>query len=219
MSRLVRRRLALAVAALALLAGGTAAALGAGGGTGAKVRQHSHRAGHPSLLSVASRYLGISAVQLRAQLQSGKSLAQVAEATPGHTASGLTAALVAARSAHLSARIATVVNRRGSTRRALRKHARRSVRAAALSYLGLTRAELRSKLHGGSSLAQIADATPGRSAAGLIDRIVASVAHTGDARATKGSAGSSQAKRRARIRERVSAAVMRRHHSAAKPSR
>ncbi len=73
MSRLLKRRLALLVALLALLAGGAAVALGAGGSSPTK-GAHAHGAGHPSLLSVASSYLGIPPTQLRAQLQSGKSL-------------------------------------------------------------------------------------------------------------------------------------------------
>jgi len=45
--------------------------------------------------------------------------------------------------------------------------------AAAASYLGLTTAELETKLESGKTLAQIADATSGKSAAGLIDALVA----------------------------------------------
>jgi len=45
-------------------------------------------------------------------------------------------------------------------------------RAAAARYLGLTRSQLRSKLRGGQTLAQIANATPGKSAKGLIEALV-----------------------------------------------
>jgi hypothetical protein len=44
---------------------------------------------------------------------------------------------------------------------------------AAATYLGLTPAELKTQLQSGKTLAQIADATSGKSAAGLIDALVA----------------------------------------------
>ncbi len=126
---------------------------------------------------------------------------------------------MAARSAHLGARIATVVNQPGGARRASKSLPRTSARVIALSYLGLTRAKLRSKLHSGSSLAQIADETPGRSAAGLIDAIVAGIAtHAiSHGNGVGHRVAGTQAARVARIRARVSAAVQRKHH-AVKPS-
>ena len=45
--------------------------------------------------------------------------------------------------------------------------------AAAATYLGLTQAELQTALQSGKTLAQIANATDGKSAAGLIDALVA----------------------------------------------
>jgi hypothetical protein len=47
-------------------------------------------------LSSASTYLGVSASQLLTQLQAGKTLAQIANATSGKSAAGLIAAMVAA---------------------------------------------------------------------------------------------------------------------------
>jgi hypothetical protein len=47
-------------------------------------------------LSTAASYLGLTEAQLRAQLQSGKSLADIAKATPGKTVAGVEDALVAA---------------------------------------------------------------------------------------------------------------------------
>jgi hypothetical protein len=47
-------------------------------------------------ISAAANYLGLSEAQLRAQLASGKSLADVAKATSGKTVSGLEDAIVAA---------------------------------------------------------------------------------------------------------------------------
>ncbi len=54
------------------------------------------------------------------------------------------------------------------------------------SYLGLTRAQILSQLKAGKTLAQIANATPGRSATGLVDAIVAAVKTKLDARAKAG---------------------------------
>jgi hypothetical protein len=212
MSRLLRRRLAFAVAAVALLAGGAAAALGASGGHPRKA-VHARRAGRPSLLSVAAGYLGTSPTLLRAQLQSGKSLAQVAQASPGHSVSGLTAALLAARSTHLSQRITALVERTGATKPTSHTHTRPSARAAAASYLGLSRNRLRSQLHAGRSLAEIATATPGHSAAGLIDAIVAGITKRTSHEAAGHPTKSNQAARLAHIRERVSAVVARTHHA------
>ncbi len=50
---------------------------------------------------VAAQYLGISQATLRGELQSGKSLAQVASATPGKSVEGLKAAIMAAAKARL----------------------------------------------------------------------------------------------------------------------
>ena len=44
--------------------------------------------------------------------------------------------------------------------------------SAAATYLGLTESELRTKLEGGKTLAQIANATDGKSAGGLVDALV-----------------------------------------------
>jgi hypothetical protein len=50
---------------------------------------------------VAAQYLGISQATLRSELQSGKSLAQVASATQGKSVEGLKAAIMAAAKARL----------------------------------------------------------------------------------------------------------------------
>jgi hypothetical protein len=72
------------------------------------------------------------------------------------------------RSTH--ARLAHAHADRGSRRSA---HSRTvGKRAIAAGYLGLTRAQLRAKLRSGQTLAQIANATSGKSAAGLIAALV-----------------------------------------------
>jgi len=50
--------------------------------------------GRAALAGVASRYLGISPETLSHERQSGKSLAQIAESTPGKSVAGLKAAIV-----------------------------------------------------------------------------------------------------------------------------
>jgi hypothetical protein len=55
---------------------------------------------------VTRSYLGITAKQLQQQRRSGKSLADVANATTGKSAAGLIDALVGARKADLAAAVA-----------------------------------------------------------------------------------------------------------------
>ena len=62
------------VAVLAVLAGATTAIVMAA--------QPSHH-GHRSTLATAAGYLGVSQQQLRSELSSGKSLAQIANSTSG----------------------------------------------------------------------------------------------------------------------------------------
>jgi hypothetical protein len=126
-------------------------------------------------LQTAAAYLGITPAQIKQELQSGKTLAQLASSS-GKSEAGLIAALVAARrarlakiSANLDRRVAAEVNR-------VHGHgvaARHGARAAVRNYLGLTPAQLRGQLRAGRTLAQIAGATPGKSAAGLVAAIVA----------------------------------------------
>lgn len=219
MSRLTKRRLALLTALLAMLAGGATVALGSSGGGGRTKTAHAHSGKRVSLLSVAAGYLGVPEAQIRSELHSGKSLAQIADASSGHTSGGLIAALVGARSAHLSERITTLVSSPGGAKSRTGKAARRgSARTVALAYLSLSPSRLRSLLHAGRSLGEIAGSIPGRSTSGLIDAIVANAARRAAPKTAAGHLGkSSQAARLARIRKRVSAAVARKH-VAAKPS-
>src|SRR6185312_15130155 len=53
------------------------------------------------------------------------------------------------------------------TKKAAAEHGRGDLKAAA-GYLGLTVAQLRADLKAGKTLAQVADATPGKSADGLV---------------------------------------------------
>lgn len=146
-------------------------------------------------LAAAATYLGTTTSNLLTQLQSGKTLAQVANATTGKSASGLVDALVAHEQAEiadavkagkltqaqadaitptLQQRFTDFVN---DTRPAHGPgpggpHGAGSLDAAA-TYLGITDQSLFTQLRAGKTLAQIADATSGKSAAGLIAALVA----------------------------------------------
>jgi hypothetical protein len=187
MKRSLKQKLLLGAAALAVLAGGTMAAVTA-------ARQAPHRTPHGPV-AVAAGYLGLSTAQLQSELHSGRSLAQIANATGGKSASGLANALIAADRARLSTAIATLpsrvqaqVNRAGGPNgRTLGAAApRRQGGAAAARYLGISRAQLQRELRSGRSLAEIADTTPGKSAAGLIDALVSARKAALDARVADG---------------------------------
>ena len=62
-----------------------------------------HRFDHGGLggHGVAVQYLGVTAATLRSELQSGKSLAQIASSTPGKSVEGLKAAIVSAQKTRL----------------------------------------------------------------------------------------------------------------------
>jgi hypothetical protein len=195
----LRQKLLTGVAVAAAATGGTVAALAATGDG----KHPGHRAGsshagrsHPRCLAGQLRapagYLGLSQDQLRSELDKGKSLAQVAEATPGKSVGGLVEAIVSARKARLASALArgritkaqenassVKVTRRVSARvsrtdtcrpRATTHHVPDLVRAA--HYLGVPSRQLRAELSSGRSLAQVAAATPGKSATGLIAALV-----------------------------------------------
>lgn len=72
---------------------------GGGPGFGLGPRVELHVA--VDVVQTASTYLGISVADLRTQLQSGKTLAEIAAATSGKTKDGLIAAIVAAHTAQI----------------------------------------------------------------------------------------------------------------------
>ena len=128
------------------------------------------------LYSAAATYIGITVDQLRTELGTTKSLADVAVAH-GKTRDGLIQALMAAEQTNL----ATLVDQKGAP------HGRgpggpggpgeRGVIgdsfAAAATYLGTTTADLRTKMQAGQTLAQIAAATAGKSRDGLVAALTA----------------------------------------------
>jgi hypothetical protein len=141
---------------------------------GLKARPGGHRSGAGELASAAS-YLGLTRVQLRSELKSGKTLAQVAESTSGKSVSGLIDAILSARVAGSNAQAKGALPQ--SRLASVRDHITAKVEgagelASAASYLGVSRSQLHSDLRSGETLAQVAGATPGRSSAGLIDALV-----------------------------------------------
>jgi len=133
----------------------------------------------PGDLQLAASYLGLGRAELRRRLQTGETLAEVAAATPGKSAGGLIAAILAPREAQLKAHppassaLHEALSRSRAQIVAEANHGRgRSGPVpAAASYLGLSAGDLRSKLGQGESLAQIAQAQ-GRSRTGLIETLV-----------------------------------------------
>ncbi len=206
---------ALAVTAVALVAAGGAFAAGklhgskasAAGGLsiGSYVSSGAGRAAHDMApgrgpnddFAAAAAYLGISQADLQTALQSGKTLAQVANSTSGKSSSGLIDALVAAEKTELAAavtagrltqaqadQIATSLKERftGFVNGTAPLHQGGGWGhapggggdfAAAAAYLGISQADLQTALQSGKTLAQVANSTSGKSSSGLIDALVA----------------------------------------------
>ena len=120
---------------------------------------------HTDYLTAAATYIGITTDQLRTELGTDNSLADVAVAH-GKTRDGLIQALVAADQTNIS----TFVDQKGVG--AQRGPGDRGVigdqLSVAATYLGTTTADLRTKMQAGQTLAQIAAATSGKSRDGLV---------------------------------------------------
>ena len=148
-------------------------------------------------LEAAASYLGKSTSDLVSALQGGKTLASVADATSGKSAAGLVAALVAHEKQELADAVAagritqaqsdeaaaTLQQRfqdfvNGTLPAGMPRHGHDGGPGhggldAAASYLGVSEGSLMTQLRAGRTLAQIANATSGKSASGLIDALVA----------------------------------------------
>ena len=128
------------------------------------------------LYSAAATYIGITVDQLRTELGTTKSLADVAVAH-GKTRDGLIQALMAAEQTNIT----TLVDQKGAPQgRGPGGPGRPGDRgvigdsfAAAATYLGTTTADLRTKTQAGQTLAQIAAATAGKSRDGLVAALTA----------------------------------------------
>ncbi len=248
MRRSVKQKVVGAAAVVVLLAAGSIAAVSATGQSNPPRHEHAHqRRAHGARahdLSVAAGYLGLSAAQLSGELASGKTLAQIAGATSGKSAAGLGEALIAAHRAKLAAagaklpqRVAAEIARaggpgagraagiaRGSHRRSAGERigalfaSPRGPGTVAAQYLGLTPAQLQSDLRSGKTLAQVADATSGKSQAGLIAALESARRARVAAAASAGRiAPAREAKRLARLHKRAEAFVQRPFAGAGSP--
>ncbi|HUQ41753.1 MAG TPA: hypothetical protein VM052_04550 [Candidatus Limnocylindrales bacterium] len=156
--------------------------------------QQNNLGGGKHFLSTAATYIGITEDALRAELASGKSLADVAVAN-GKTRDGVIAALTAAAQAEIT----TLVDTKNPLPARPAGGAPGGVRfgggdmATVSTYLGITEADLRTKLQAGQTLAQIAAATSGKSRDGLIQALVAHETAEIDAAQTAGRITADQA--------------------------
>jgi hypothetical protein len=192
-----RTQLALVLVGLLALVGGGTALAGKGGGDRHTVKSALDGRGvhrHSDDLDAAASYLGLTTANLLTELQSGKTLSQVADATSGKSTAGLVAALVAHEKQELADAVAAgkltqaQADQLGSTlTQRFNEFVTHSGRGpfgggprhhgggldAAAGYLGTTESALLTQLRAGKTLAQIANATSGKSASGLIDALVA----------------------------------------------
>ena len=177
------------------LAGGGGGATGGGkgashpggaGGVGGGAAAGGSVAGEPrGDFSAASAYMGVSKAKLRKELSAGRSLAAVASTTAGHSALGLLEAIMRPRVRRIEAQVAAKrLSKTAAQRRIQRIRQRVQARLArsttykptvaiAGQYLGLSATALRAKLHGGKTLSQLADGTPGKSTKGLVAAVMA----------------------------------------------
>ncbi len=186
----------IAVAAASLA--GAGAAVAESSHTHSNTLSHGLRAGGPGGmhddLSVAATYLGLTESELQTKLRSGKTLAQVANATDGKSADGLVDALVAAAQKNIAADVSSgrlaqsqadqilsglkqhITERVSSTGPPGGPHGRSGPHGgldAAATYLGLSETDLITQLQAGKTLGEIAGVTSGKSKAGLIAALVA----------------------------------------------
>jgi len=112
--RIASRKMLAAGGATALLLGGAGAALAAGGSTAKAPSAHAliARSGHAGrglgrrvVVKASAAYLGLKPAEIRAELKSGRSLAQIAQAH-GKTSAGLQQAIVAAETVRLDKAVA-----------------------------------------------------------------------------------------------------------------
>jgi hypothetical protein len=194
-----------AVGLLALAGGGTA--LAGKGKTTTRTQTKNTLAAHRGAhrpgddLDAAASYLGTTTTTLLTQLQSGKTLAQVAAATSGRSTEGLIAALVTAQKTEIAAAVTAgnltqaQADQMTSTLTQRFTDLVNGTRpaggppgpggfghgpggggddlAAAATYLGTTAASLVTQLEAGKTLAQVAAATRGASTEGLVTALIA----------------------------------------------
>jgi hypothetical protein len=208
-----RNRIALGIgSSLALGAGGAGIATGAGSDT---TPPAGSGGGPPGAAAIAS-YLGLTSDQIRADLDNGETLAQLATAQ-GKSVAGLEAAIVGDATTNLDAAVTAgkLTSAQEATRLAnLKDHVDELVNStgppagmkggpggrgpgggpasqAIASYLGITASTLESDLNKGQTLAQVATAQ-GKTAAGLEAAVLADAKSHLDAAVTAGKLTSAQ---------------------------
>jgi hypothetical protein len=176
----LRRNILLGLAAAAVIAGVIIAITSSGGHD-----RHPHhglaaRSSGAGEVGLTAEYLGIGVQQLHAKLRAGESTAEMAEATPGKSAAGLVADLLAHRRRAILAagggpaeqQQALARERAQIVAQTNHSRGRNGTAQTAADYLGISEAAVRRQLRTGRSLAQIA-ADAGKSRAGLVDALVA----------------------------------------------
>ena len=172
------------------------------------------------LMRLSGEYLGLTKEQLAEQLRSGKSLGQIADATPGKSKDGLVEFLVrhanarideaikngriteeqgAKLKAHAATFIERFVNKTWNQRPRQQRpvDARgvvRDVRGTASAYLGIDGRALREQLRSGKSLGEIAQATAGKSKSGLVAALTTAANTTIDKAVAEGQMTAEQAR-------------------------
>lgn len=121
------------------------------------------------ILTAAASYIGITEAALRTELAAGKSLAEVAIAN-GKTRDGLIAALRPV----MDQQLGQLVDRKGLSRPKVPGvgHFGTNLHAAAAAYLGISEADLATRVRAGETLAAIASSL-GKDRGGLIQALVA----------------------------------------------
>jgi hypothetical protein len=226
------KAVAATVVAVVLVVSGVAIAAltGSRGGHSAMATQQRGAAapGSRGDLAAAAAYLGISHSELRGELRSGKTLAQVAAATSGRSPADLAQALVSADAARLSRAVAagqaapaTQAARLARIRKRVANEVNH-VSAASGSlgvggyipptarYLGISAAQLLDDLHSGRTLAQVAGSVGGKSVNGLIEALVSDRKGKLEAAAASGRLSrTKEAALLATLKQRITAAVNR----------
>ena len=200
----------------AVAVGSAVLALGAGSGLAAAASRSAPAGGGPPGPGPAAQaiadYLGLSASDLRTQLASGNTLADVATAQ-GKSVSGLEDAIVADAKSHLDAEVAAgnltaaqessrladlqshvadIVNSTGPPPGGGPGHGRGPFDLSAITtYLGMSAADLKTDLDAGKTLADVA-AAQSKSVSGLEDAIVAAAKTHLDAQVAAGNLTAAQ---------------------------
>jgi len=165
--------------------------------------------GSRNVLATAATYIGVTEADLRTELATGKTLAEIAVAH-GRTRDGLIAALAAEATKEITTAVdqpGTTFTERGPKGGPGGMRGVTNDIAAAAAYIGTTEADLRTKLQAGQTLTQIATAA-GKTRDGLIAAMVADGNAKIDAAAAAGTITAAQATdRKAALTAHVTAEV------------